>query len=461
MSGHRCGIHETLLRHAVYPVVDLLSGTHLMQHMRDLNASLVSSTEQTEALQNRRLRALLHHAFTQVPYYARLANDHGLDSANITSAADLRNMPFLTKDIVREHQHELTSSDWRVRRPLVCSTSGSTGSPMTFLLDRECVAIGWACLFRSWAADGYRLGDRRVTVRGTAISAHQSLRVERLRQRIENNLSLSSHAMGPTQAHNYAHHIARYAPRVLRGHPSALAAIAVEVLEHGVSVGGVLAVYTTGEQLTAGQRLVIESAFHAPVRDQYGLNDGGAMILQCSESHCGLYHVVPEKAIVEIVTDDGSPARPGEMGEIVTTELYNYSMPFIRYRTGDLAVASAETCECGRGVPTLIRIEGRRMSSLKREDGTRLSGLVLLDAFERLALEKPGAVSTYRVVQERDLSIRVLIVPGLSCDASVPATITSHFRTHLGGGLLISVEMVSDLPESRNGKRHFVVSHAE
>jgi phenylacetate-CoA ligase len=461
VSGHHTGWHEMLLRRAVYPAVDFLAGTHLMQHICDLDVSRSCSCAQVEELQTRTLRALLRHAFTRVPYYGDLAHEHGIDLEHFRGVSDLTRLPFLTKDLVRERRNELTSDDWHVRRPLVCSTSGSTGNPMSFLLDRECVAMGWACLFHSWAADGYRLGDRRVTVRGTAISSHPSLRLERLRRRVENNLCLSSHAMGPARAIGYGRDIARFGPRVVRGHPSALAAIAAEVLDHDVSIIGVLAVYTTGEQLTTGQRQTIESAFHAPVRDQYGLNDGGAMILQCPNSGCGLYHVVPEKAIVEIVRDDGTRAQPGEVGEIVTTDLYNYSMPFIRYRTGDLAAVSPETCQCGRRVLTLSRIEGRRMSSLRRQNGTRASGLVLLDAFERLVLEKPGAVSTYRVVQERDLSIHVLIVPGTSFDASVPEIINTHFRTHLGGGLPITVEAVGSLPENRNGKRHFVVSHAE
>ena len=461
MMGHNHGMREALLRHAAYPAVDVCAGTHLMQHMRDIDASRRWSPERVQELQNARLRTLLHHAFTHVPYYESLSHECRVNPECIRCVEDLGQLPFLTKDLVRQRQHELASRDWRLRRPLVCSTSGSTGTPMTFLLDRECVAVGWACLFHSWAADGYHLGDRRVTIRGTAISSHPVPFLEHLRQSLENNLCLSSHSMGPTKALNYAQHIARHRPRVIRGHPSALAAVATEVLDHAVPNTGVLAIYTTGEQITEAQRRIIESAFRAPVRDQYGLNDGGAMILQCSDSRCGLYHVAPEKAIVEIVRDDGAPAHPGEVGEIVATDLFNYSMPFIRYRTGDIAVASELICECGRQDLTIARIEGRRMSSIRRADGTRVSGLVLLDPFEKLALDKPGAVMAYRLVQESDLSVHVLVIPGPRFDTSLQYTITSHFRTHLGGELPITIETVDNLPENRNGKRHFVISHAE
>ena len=80
------------------------------------------------------------------------------------------------------------------------------------------------------------------------------------------------------------------------------------------------------------------------------------------EAHVG-HHVVGEGYIVEVLKD-GRPAAPGEIGEVVVTDLNNYCLPFIRYRIGDLAEAldPNETCACGRGLPRI----GRRKSSIQR-----------------------------------------------------------------------------------------------
>ncbi|MBK6901205.1 MAG: hypothetical protein IPH09_18735 [bacterium] len=51
--------------------------------------------------------------------------------------------------------------------------------------------------------------------------------------------------------------------------------------------------------------------------------------------------------IVEIL-DGNDPCEPGRMGELVITELNDYAMPLIRYRTGDYAMIAVKPCSCGR-----------------------------------------------------------------------------------------------------------------
>jgi phenylacetate-CoA ligase len=76
------------------------------------------------------------------------------------------------------------------------------------------------------------------------------------------------------------------------------------------------------------------------------------------------------------VLKDGQPAKPGETGEVVITDLNNYCLPFIRYRIGDLAVAvdPAVTCACGRGLPLVGKIEGRVQSIIQGTDGRYMPG---------------------------------------------------------------------------------------
>ncbi|NLE96164.1 MAG: phenylacetate--CoA ligase family protein [Dehalococcoidia bacterium] len=446
--------------HVFYGGIDLMVGSRFVPHLRSLERSQWYSREALLDLQNRKLRALIRHAVDRVPYYERAFHGIGLSAEDIHSVPDLANVPILTRESVQNHFHDLTSDDWRRRHPVVNATSGSTGVPLKYLFDRDCVAMGWACLFRSWEWDGYRMGDRRALIRGTDFASKGTPLHERIRRHVERNLVLSSHAMGPTQALQYARAISEFRPTYVRGHPSALAAVGKAMLSNALALGGVRAVYTTGEQLTARQRMLIEQAFRCPVRDQYGLNDGGALILQCPASDAGLYHIIPERAIVEILRPDGTPASPGEAGEIVSTDLHNYAMPFIRYRTGDLAVMEDQQCSCGREFPTIRRIEGRIISAVKRRDGTRVTGLVLSDAFEQLVLTRQDCVHQYCIVQNADLSIRVLVVAGRGYDDTVTNDIKQTIWSHVGKGIDVGVERVPEIPASRNGKRRYVVSHA-
>ncbi len=163
------------------------------------------------------------------------------------------------------------------------------------------------------------------------------------------------------------------------------------------------------------------------------------MILECPDSDAGLYHIVPERSVVEILRIDGTPTPPGEVGEIVTTDLHNYAMPFIRYRTGDSAVLEDRRCSCGREFPAVRRIEGRIISALKRCDGTTVTGLVLSDAFEQLVLMRHDCVYQYCIVQNADLSVKVMVVAGGTYDDTVASDIRQRScRTSERGSKLTS-----------------------
>ena len=90
------------------------------------------------------------------------------------------------------------------------------------------------------------------------------------------------------------------------------------------------------------QREFIESWAEVPLCDSYGQDEHIALITQCPEA--GEYHIAMEYGIVEIIKEDGSPAKPGEEGRIVGTGLHNKAFPLIRYDTMDCAVASERTC---------------------------------------------------------------------------------------------------------------------
>src|SRR5258707_764531 len=124
---------------------------------------------------------------------------------------------------------------------------------------------------------------------------------------------------------------------------------------------------SSSQTLPASSRAVMEDAFGCKVFDKYGAREFSGIAYEC-EAHEG-HHVVAEGYIVETLRD-GQPAKPGEVGEIVITDLNNYCMPFIRYRIGDLAEVLPEaTCRCGRGAPRLGAIEGRVQSIIQGTDG--------------------------------------------------------------------------------------------
>jgi phenylacetate-CoA ligase len=200
----------------------------------------------------------------------------------------------------------------------------------------------------------------------------------------------------------------------------------------------------------------MEAAFGCEVLDQYGLNDGGAMALECSR-HQG-YHVAVERAVVEVCDAGGRSVGLGGEGQIITTDLHNCAMPFIRYATGDMALMGDSPCTCGRMLPLLKSILGRRTSYLVLNDGTSVPGLPATDVIEDIEREVPGTIRQYEAVQEVAGRLRVKIVKGAKYTDPDTERIKSAIAGHSHGKLVADLEFVDDIPATAAGKRAFVTS---
>jgi phenylacetate-CoA ligase len=159
--------------------------------------------------------------------------------------------------------------------------------------------------------------------------------------------------------------------------------------------------------------------------------------------------------IVELVDEQGAPVPVGQPGEIVVTHLATRDFPFVRYRTGDVAVMDDRACPCGRGLPMLREIQGRSTDFVVAQDGTVMHGLALIYILRDL----PG-LQAFRIVQHTRDRTQVQVVPGPGFDAAalVPR-IVEGFRRRLGAGVQVDVEPVTEIPREKSGKYRFVQSH--
>ena len=84
-------------------------------------------------------------------------------------------------------------------------------------------------------------------------------------------------------------------------------------------------------------------------------------------------HINSDNLFVEVI-NNGQFVNPGEAGELVITDLNNFSMPFVRYKNEDLAAISDKKCSCGRGLPLLAYVEGRILDAIQVPGGRVLPG---------------------------------------------------------------------------------------
>ena len=185
--------------------------------------------------------------------------------------------------------------------------------------------------------------------------------------------------------------------------------------------------------------------FRCPVAVEYGARDAGNMANECP--HGGL-HIPAEGVVLETIA-----VAPDGLGEIVATNCHRPAMPLIRYRTGDLGELTDERCRCGRSLPLLKRIEGRRTDFLVAPDGRILHALALI-----YVLREMERVREFQIVQEDVDSIVALVVaaPGWSRDDD--DNVQRAVRARIGADVGVRVETVAAIPRTQSGKFRYVVS---
>jgi phenylacetate-CoA ligase len=156
--------------------------------------------------------------------------------------------------------------------------------------------------------------------------------------------------------------INRYQPDIILGYCSIVKDLAKKIKDENIRGIFPKMIFLTGEALTTEDRIYISSIFNTEVFHYYATNECGLIAWECKE-HSG-YHINSDNVIVEFIKEDGTYAKAGEEGEIVLTNLNSYTMPFIRYRIGDIGIPSDEKCPCERNLPLMKMLTGRVMTIL-------------------------------------------------------------------------------------------------
>jgi len=445
-------MYSKLFRSFIFPLMELSQGTKIQKYLKWLEKTQWwKQPSEIKELQNKKLRALIRHAYENVPYYHKLFRKLNLKPDDIEREEDLRKLPILRKEDIRKNFSELLARDFKRWKPKLNATSGSTGEPLKYYITMDSISIGWASGFRAWGS-GYKLGDKYAMLGGSSLVPKNITLKKRIRYLFERALPLTSLYMTEEKMREYARKLEEFKPKFIRGYPSALFILAKYLHENDYNDIRPRAVFTTAETLLPYQRKVIEDVFGCDVYDGYGCRDGNANAMECVE-HTG-YHIAAEQVIMEFVSmKDGEHVSPGEMGEIIATDLHNYAMPFIRYAVEDVAVPSDEICPCGRGLPLLKSIEGRVFDIIKLKDGTMLSGVPLTDE-----LDSMESVKQYQIIQESEDEIIVKIVKEKGYAEEDTKRILRMLREGVGEEMNIKIEFVNEISTTKAGKRRYIIS---
>ena len=407
-----------------------------------------------DCIRKRDLCSLLKFLKRQVPFYSGYLSEHKIKRSDcieilktllIVKKEDLRNDTSRRASFVDENW-----SPWY-------NTGGSTGEPLRFpggLLsrwtpDREQLCQAW--LYREMTG---RFEPRIVSVDGSRVDESDRARgvfwVSGRPNFPYGSLHFSTLYLTAETFTAYARKLDEAAPEVIRGYPSGVAELARLAEDSGHTFRFTpKGIYLTSENITEAHIEVIERVFGCPVWGQYGHSESSVFAVRRPGDEA--YECHPAAGIVEVLRPDGTHAERGETGEIVVTGFSNRAMPFVRYRTGDLAEYGGR-----RGAFTILnRLVGRDTDFITDRSGRRhhLVGLVFgghIPAFNH--------IDGWQIEQTAPGRVRLYVVRGKSYTDDVEHELTRFFSSH---GFEASVSYVGTLRKTARGKQPFLIKNRE
>lgn len=397
---------RSLLTHVVWPAMPSERGATLLAVLGQLDETQWWSSERLLTHQLGQITRLLKHACDTTPFYRARLGAAPLSGSDDLTLESFRALPTLTRRDVQSAGDALHSRALHPRfgGSFATHTSGSTGEPVR-LLATELDRLLWEALtLRDHDWHSRDLGGRLASIRANVGAGSES------GQFPDWGIPTSElYVTGPsftlTSNADYATQtdwIEQHRPDYLVTYPSNLGGLIDHCQRSGRRLHGLREIRTTGETLADDLRSRCQAMFDAPVVDIYSSQECGYLTLECPVS--GLYHVMSETVLLEVLGAEGQPCREGETGELVATVLHNFASPLIRYRLGDHAEVGP-ACPCGRGLPTLKRIRGRSRNLVRLPDGTRHWPMVGFYEYREVA-----PVRQYQAVQYGPTDIELRLV---------------------------------------------------
>lgn len=405
---------------------------------------------QLRNIQESKFSNLLLHCKSNVPYYREiLKNLHTPDLQNITS------IPVLTKELLKLNYRDLKATNLPQKRFKKNSTSGSTGVTTKFLSDRKTDVYRHACGHRGNSWSGWQFGEPVFIIWGalTDLKRLQSFRSNLVNSKyLFNTKVVSSGNLSEPDISQYLGIITKQKPSLIVGYPSSLEFIANYINNNSLEVHKPKGIITGGETLHEHQRSLIEKAFSAKVLNRYGCREVGHIANECHVRY-GL-HINIDHLIVEVVNEKGDICHPGELGEIVVTDLDNYAFPLIRYKIGDIGVLSDRECDCGMKLPLLERVEGRTFDIIKGSNGNN----VLATQWTLFLKYQVKGIIQFQIIQKKIDLIYLYLVVSNEYNDTMEDKIITLFKEKLGSDTCIEIFLKTRIETTQAGKFRWIIS---
>lgn len=410
------------------------------------------SKQQWYEYQEKELRKLLVHSFTNVPFYKKKYTDAGfsLGDFQIFKLRDLNKLPFLEKEELRQFGKTKLLSNTKNKGDFY-SSSGSTGTPTSIYYSRE-FHQKWSAAFevriREWA------GVSRYTPRGM-IGGRKIVKSNKppyyRYNYFEKQTYFSAYHIGPSNINSYLKGIIDGKLEYMTGYAMSNYLLAKEFEKAGIIPPKMKAIITSSETLTNEMRRTLEKVYDCKVFDSYSGVEACSLI---SESYDGRLFNSPDVGIIEVLDKKGNNVKENETGELISTGLLNYDQPLIRYKIGDrISLANVNDFNDQIQMPVIKSINGRIEDVITGPNGN------IMVRFHSIFIDINGLIASQIIQQTISHIVLKLVIDNNYYNAvNSEAIMTDRLKYQLGDSINILFEYVDELPLTSSGKIKAVIS---
>lgn len=323
-------------------------------------------------------------------------------------------------------------------------TSGTTNSPMKVIRSWWSLIFEEAFILSYWWSFGFKNGDHIFIFRGQEIVSQYKKHF--IKQPLLNNTIGSSYHISEANLAEYINEMETGKPVFIQAYPSAITALARLLKQQNWKpTWNVKGIITSSEAWSGFDAELVKEVFCTSIYDVYGHAERQLRAEQCQYGH---YHFNSLYGKSEFV--------PTENGlEVVATSFYNYTMPLLRYATGDYIdgeINHLGNCKCGSAWPYAQGIKGRSDDYVTLPDGTLVSRL-------GLAFMKTPEVIEAQIVQDEISSVKItIVIAGSANKEATLAVLMQELKYRLGDEIQILLEVTDLIPRGKNGKFKSVIS---
>ncbi len=334
------GITNLIYRFIVYPFIFLFNGVDVYGKLRRIRKFEKNNFEDIDKIQEQKLAGLF-------------ADKYG--GSSLPQSVQLDKLPITTKNDLR--LRGCGNSSENLGKHIVRMTAGTTGVPLTVLVNRDAWAWQLATRYFLFGWHGVKIGDREARFWGRPLNGYRN----KFKNLLLNRKVFTFCAENNEQLLNEYSQLLSYRPDYIYGYSSLILQAAILCNTYKLEKPKIKAIFCTAELINSNQKSFIESVFNCKVFTEYGCTESDILAFECEY---GNLHVIAYNIILEVDDNLG----------VIYTDLNNNIAHIIRYNIGDSALIDDKIiCDCGRKLPVITALNGRNIDQVfSLDDGSTI-----------------------------------------------------------------------------------------